>query len=89
MLKTYLYVPEELAKKITQTAKAQNKSKAEVIRQALEKGLKEGFKNQGNAGLEVLFKLAELGKKYKLRGPKDSSARMDEYLWGKDWSKGE
>ena len=88
MLKTYLYIPDYLEKRINHTARFQNKSKAEVMRQALERGLKK-FKSQGNAGVEVLFKLAELGKKYKLKGPKDSSVRMDEYLWGKDWSKGE
>lgn len=88
MLKTYLYIPDHLEEQIVQTARLQKKSKAEVMRQALESGLKK-FKSQGNAGVEVLFKLAELGKKYKLKGPKDSSSRMDEYLWGKDWSKSE
>ena len=88
MLKTYLYIPEQLNSKINYTAKAQNKSKAEVMRQALENGLQK-FKGQGNAGVEALFKLAELGKRYKLKGPKDSSMKMDEYLWGKDWSKDE
>ncbi len=88
MLKTYLYIPEQLNNKINYTARVQNKSKAEVMRQALENGLKK-LKGQGNAGVEVLFKLVELGKKYKLKGPKDSSIKMDEYLWGKDWSKSE
>lgn len=86
MLKTYLYIPDHIEERIVRTAKLQKKSKAEVMRQALEKGLK---KLQGNAGVEVLFKLAELGKKYKLQGPKDSSVKMDEYLWGRDWSKSE
>lgn len=88
MLKTYLYIPEHLDQKIKYNAKTQNKSKAEIMRQALENGLQK-FKNQGNAGVEVLFKLAKLGKKYKLQGPKDSSIKMDEYLWGKDWNKSE
>ena len=88
MLKTYLYIPDRLEEQIDRAAKTQKKSKAEVMRQALESGLKK-FKSQGNAGVEVLFKLAELGKKYKLKGPKDSSEKMDEYLWDKDWSKGE
>lgn len=88
MLKTYLYIPDHLEEKIIRTARTQKKSKAEVMRQALESGLQK-FSSQGNAGVEVLFKLAELGKKYKLKGPKDSSVKMDEYLWGKDWSKDE
>lgn len=88
MLKTYLYIPEQLNNQINNTARVQNISKAEVMRQALKNGLQKLI-GQGNAGVEALFKLAELGKKYKLKGPKDSSAKMDEYLWGKDWNKSE
>lgn len=88
MLKTYLYVPEELEKKIIRTAKAQNKSKAEVIRQALEKGITTVMQ-QGSASAQALLKIAEIGKKYNLKGPKDGSEKMDEYLWGKDWDKNE
>lgn len=88
MLKTYLYIPEQLEEKINYTAKAQNKSKAEIIRQALEKGIT-AIQYQGTASAEVLLKIAELGEKNKVKGPHDSSTRMDEYLWDKDWSKDE
>ena len=84
MLKTYLYIPEPLYKKINLTAKAQNKSKAEVIRQALEKGINAVIQ-QGTASAQILMKLADLGSQFRLRGPRDSSVRMDELLWGKDW----
>lgn len=88
MLRTYLYIPEHLQEKINHTAKNQNKSKAEVIRQALEKGIAQ-VSQQGTASAQVLLKLAELGKQQNLKGPKNSSVRMDELLWGKDWSKDE
>lgn len=88
MLKTYLYIPEHLQEKITYTAKNQNKSKAEVIRQALEKGISQ-VAQQGTASAQVLLKLAELGKQHDLKGPRDSSEKMDEYLWDKDWNKDE
>ena len=88
MLKTYLYIPAHLDRKIKQTAKIQKKSKAEVIRQAIEKGIPE-MQEYNNASIEVLFKIAELGRKNKIKGPKDSSANMDKYLWGKDWTKDE
>ncbi len=39
MLKTYLYIPENLNRKIEQTSKLNGKSKAEVIRTAIEEGL--------------------------------------------------
>ena len=88
MLKTYLYIPEHLEEKIILTAKTQNKSKAEIIRQALEKGIKI-VQHQGNASIDVLFKLEKLGKKYKIKGPKDAVEHFDNYLYGKDWSKDE
>ena len=88
MLKTYLYVPEELEEKLNRTAKAQNKSKAEVIRQALEKGIT-AVAHQGTASAQALLKIAQIGRKHNLHGPKDGSERMDEYLWSKDWSKDE
>lgn len=88
MLKTYLYVPDQLEEKINLTAKTQNKSKAEVIRQALEKGIT-AMQQQGTASAQALLKIAEVGKRYNLKGPKDSSENMDKYLWGKDWDKNE
>lgn len=39
MFKTYLYIPEKLNKKIIKLSKLNSKSKAEVIREALEEGL--------------------------------------------------
>lgn len=80
MLRTYLYIPEHLQEKINHTAKDQNKSKAEVIRQAIQKGL-EADEPKGS-GAEVLLKLAELAKKQQLRGPRDLSVNHDYYLWG-------
>ena len=88
MLKTYLYVPEELEAKINLTARIQKKSKAEVLRQALEKGIT-AVQNQGIASAQALFKIAQIGKRYSVKGPKDGSGKMDKYLWGKDWNKNE
>ncbi|MBI2310090.1 hypothetical protein HYU89_04310 [Candidatus Collierbacteria bacterium] len=85
MLKTYLYIPDQLEEKIINVAKVNKISKAEVMRQSLEKGI-DTIRRQGNASAQILLRLADLGKRYKLRGPKDSSARMDELLWGKDWN---
>ncbi|MDO8570539.1 MAG: hypothetical protein Q7R97_03060 [Candidatus Daviesbacteria bacterium] len=81
MLKTYLYLPEQLNEKINLIAQTQNKSKAEVIRQTLEKGIT-AVAHQGTASVQALLKLAEIGKKYKPKGPKDLSANLDKYLWG-------
>lgn len=81
MLKTYLYIPEQLEIKINQTAKSQNKSKAEVIRQALEKGIT-SISQQGTVSAQALLKIAEVGEKYLPKGPSDLSSNLDRYLWG-------
>lgn len=81
MLKTYLYLPEHLDEKINQTAQNQNKSKAEVIRQALEEGLS-SLEEKGKGGAEVLLKLAQWAKKNNVKGPRDGSVNHDYYLWG-------
>lgn len=88
MLKTYLYVPEELDEKINLTARIQNKSKAEVIRQAIEKGIT-AIQSQGTASVQALLKIAQIGRQFNVKGPKDGSKNLDEYLWGKDWNKNE
>ena len=81
MLKTYLYIPEHLEEKIKHTAKAQRKSKAEVMRNALEKGLDE-IKQYGDTQslLELSKKAQEILKDEKL--PRDLSVNHDYYLWG-------
>ena len=86
VLKTYIYVPDELNEQIIRIAEQGKKSKAEVIRQALEKGLTV-VRQQGTDSAKVLLKIAELGEKYKVSGPKDSSERIDELLWDKNWER--
>jgi predicted DNA-binding protein len=88
MLKTYLYIPEQLNQRIYLTAKNQNKSKAEVIRLALENGIN-AVSQQGTASALTLQRIASLGKQSNLKGPNDSSTRMDELLWEKDWGSDE
>lgn len=80
MLKTYLYIPDYLDKRIRQVVEIRKDSKAEVMRQALEKGLEKLVPKAG--GAEALLKIAELGRKNKVRGPKDLSINHDYYLWG-------
>jgi len=81
MLKTYLYIPDHLNDKIDRTAKVQKMTKAEVIRQALQEGLGV-IEKQKVGGAEALLEIAELAKKYKVKGPRDLSVNHDYYLWG-------
>lgn len=80
MLKTYLYVPQQLNEEISVIAEAQKMSKAEIMRNALEEGLV-FLKRKRGSSASALLKIAELGKKYNACGPKDLSKRMDDYLW--------
>lgn len=81
MLRTYLYIPEHLEKKINQTAKTRRQSKAEVMRHALDKGLE--VINQQN-GAQILLEFSKKAqmilKNEKL--PRDLSVNHDYYLWG-------
>lgn len=81
MLKTYLYIPEQLEEEINFLAKMQKKSKAKVMRAALHEGIST-IKKQQYAGAEVLLELAKMAKKYKIKGPRDASVNHDYYLWG-------
>ncbi len=81
MLKTYLYLPEELNNNLTKLALAQNKSKAQALREAIKEGLSVLEKKQ-HKGAEVLLGLAKMAKKYNVKGPRDASINLDYYLWG-------
>ncbi len=77
MIRTQIYLPEELYREIGWLAKKEKKAKAQVIREAIEKKVE---KKRGNAG-ETLLKLAAMAKKYKWKGPKDLSTNHDKYLY--------
>lgn len=80
MIRTQVYLPKDLYRHIDQVAKREKKTKAQVVRDTLEEGLKRRQKTQKNAG-EVLLEIAAMAKKYKWRGPKDLSINHDKYLY--------
>lgn len=81
MLKTYLYVPEELDNKVESIAKSKKISKAQALRDAIKEGVSALEKKQ-YGGAEVLLELAELARKNKIKGPRDGAVNHDYYLWG-------
>lgn len=80
MLRTYVYIPDELEERINLAVKARRVSKARVIRDALEKGIG-GVK--ASTSMAVLGKIRVIAMGNGDRGPKDGSTRMNDYLWGK------
>ena len=84
MLKTYLYLPDDLDKQIKILAKTQKTSKAEVIRSAIREGI-EGIKKQGQKNsAQALLDLAKMAEKIPTEpnAPKDISVNHDLYAWG-------
>lgn len=82
MLKSYLYLPGELDEAIRRTALAEKKSKAEILRAAIRRGL-EQLQEERSASVHAMLKIATIGQSHTLKGPKDASVRMDELLWEK------
>lgn len=77
MIRTQVYLPKQLYQTIDLVAKRERKPKAQVIRDMLESGIME---KQGNSG-EALLDIARLGRKLKLKGPRDLSKNIDKYLY--------
>jgi hypothetical protein len=80
MLKTYLYIPQDLNTKINAMSTNQKVSKAELIRQAIRAGLKK-LDTGTSSSVDLLTKLKDLGDKHNLKGPADLTNNMDNYLW--------
>lgn len=77
MIRTQVYLPQELYQSIDLVARREKKPKAQVIREVLEAGVKT---KQGNAG-KTLLQVAAMAKKYQWKGPKDLSQNIDKYLY--------
>lgn len=83
MLRTYIYLPDDLKQQIKLTANLLGKSKAEVIRQALEKGLFTTNAKKSQSA-KVLLKIAKEAEKLpsEPNAPRDLSSNHDYYTWG-------
>ncbi len=79
MIRTQVYLTEELQAKIKLTALREKKAEALIIREVLEEGF-EHIKPVKTAG-QALLELADLGKKLGFKGPKDLSLNHDTYLY--------
>lgn len=74
MIRTQVFLPEETHLLIKIQAQKERRPAAEIIREALEKGMKS--RSTKNAG-DGLLKLAGLG----IKGPRDLSKNIDKYLY--------
>jgi len=84
MIRTQVFLREDQSADIKMRSKRENKPKAEVIRNLIDKGRNATSQtNQETAG-NALLRLAQLGEKLKISGPTDLSSRIDHMLYGKD-----
>jgi len=72
----------EQARDIKLRAKRERRRESDVARDLLERGrfVSQG-RRQESVG-EALLRLAQLGKKFGMTGPKDLSTKLDDYLYG-------
>lgn len=83
MYRLHLYLTEELKNKLAISARVSGKTKAEVAREALEKGLGERKLPKSHSA-KALLELTEMAKQLPKtnRAPKDAIINMNYYTWG-------
>lgn len=78
MIRTQIYIPDDIRSQLIQLAKARSTSMAEITREFIENGLKNS-KHIDRSGKTVLKRLLNMNIR---KGPKDLSANLDHYLYG-------
>ncbi|OGE64428.1 hypothetical protein A3I48_00450 [Candidatus Daviesbacteria bacterium RIFCSPLOWO2_02_FULL_36_7] len=82
MQRISVYIPEETKRRINLAAKAKSKAESEIIRDALDEGLKKIYSPASSA--QALLDLAKMAEKIPTKGkvPKDLIENLDYYTWG-------
>lgn len=82
MQRTQVYFEPEILELLREEARSKKVTLASVIREKVEKTIKKkkAKKRQMNAA-EFLDDIAKLGKKLGVKGPKDLSQRIDEFVY--------
>lgn len=75
MKRTQIYLPENMHKELLRRARAERTSVSELIRKSVEKSVKKNMKPKKN-----FFKMLD-ELRFKGKGPKDLSEKIDYYLY--------
>lgn len=75
MIRTQVYLPEDIYREVKVAAKKENKAAAQLVRELLEEGLSQKRKKSSIG--KALSMLASI----KAKGPRDLSANIDRYLY--------
>ncbi|OGM68481.1 hypothetical protein A2975_03100 [Candidatus Woesebacteria bacterium RIFCSPLOWO2_01_FULL_44_14] len=78
MIRTQVYLPEDLYQELRLLARREEQPAAKVIRDLLKNGLKKRVKSKKRNAGDLLLEIAKIGA----RGPKDLSVNHDKYLYG-------
>lgn len=86
MIRTQLYLPEDLKLELELLARQEEKSTSQLIREVLSEGLKQKQKQKKRNTGTLLRELAEMA----VEGPGDLSTNLFDYLYGKksDYARG-
>lgn len=79
MIRTQIYLPEELHYQLKQLARFQTTSISEIIRKNLTKSLKNDKGRKKKSAYDFLDELIRRGRKHGKKLPKDLSSRHTEY----------
>lgn len=80
MQRTQVYFEAEILELLREEARIKKATLASIIREKVEKNIKIKTKRRKSAA-EFLKGIELLGKKLKVRGPKDLSQRIDEFVY--------
>lgn len=82
MQRISVYIPEDIRQRINLAARAKSKAESEIIRDALDEGLKVIYSPSSSA--QALLDLARLAEQIPTKGkvPADAVKNMDYYTWG-------
>lgn len=83
MDRTQIYLPKTKIQKIQRIALKRHTTASAVIRQLLERGLKEPRTRNREGAYEKLTEAAKRINARGKKGPKDLASRLDFYLYGK------
>jgi hypothetical protein len=82
MIRTHIYLTEEQARAIKIKSLRENRPKAAVMRDIVDRGLQADTILPSKTAGQALLELAELGKRLGMTGPTDLSTNHDDYLYG-------
>lgn len=77
----HILLPDELKSQIAVAAMAAGEPKAEVVRKALQNGLR-AYQSSRSSSAANLLQLADQARSTPGRGPSDLSVNHDYYAWG-------